>query len=204
MEFSYIFTILFMLLGPIKLIPLFARLTQGADFRFKRSVAVWGAVIASAVCAIVAIAGGTLLGKYHISLEALRLTGGLVLLISALQAIFKKAEASSTGPATPTAVQLAASPVAIPGIVPPAGIAAILIGMMLAPEYPGLTQDVAICLAIMMALDFLVMYFIDPVMKTPGLTLFLTVLGSVLVFVQAGLAIQIILTALKSLGVIQV
>ena len=60
----------------------------------------------------------------------------------------------------------------------------------------------AICLATMMVLDFLVMYFIDQVMKTPGLTLVLHALGSVLVFIQASLAIQMILDALKNLGVI--
>jgi len=48
------------------------------------------------------------------------------------------------------------------------------------------------------------MYFIDRVMKTPGLMIVLTVLGSVLVFVQLGLAVQMLLTALKNLGVIQV
>jgi multiple antibiotic resistance protein len=204
MEFSFIFTIIFMLLGPIKLIPLFAKVTIGADVQFRRSTAIWSAAIASAVCAIVAVAGGTLLGKYHVSLAALRLTAGLVLLISALQAIFKKAQSSSPAPVVPTALQLAASPVAVPGIVPPAGIAAILIGMMLAPEYPGLTQDVAICLAIVMALDFLVMWFIAQVMKTPGLSIVLTVLGAVLVFVQACLAIQIMLTALEGMGIIHV
>jgi multiple antibiotic resistance protein len=87
--------------------------------------------------------------------------------------------------------------------VPPAGVAAILIFMMVAPQYPGMAQAVAICLAAMMALDFLVMYFIDRVMKTPGLMIVLTVLGSVLVFVQAALAINMILVALKSLGIIQ-
>jgi multiple antibiotic resistance protein len=83
------------------------------------------------------------------------------------------------------------------------GAAAKLIGMMLAPEFPGMTQAIAICLAIMMVLDFLVMYFIDRVMKTPGLTIVLTVLGSVLVFVQAALSINMMLVALKSLGFIQ-
>ena len=178
-------------------------MTRGADARFKRDVAIRGVVIASALCVFVALAGGTLLSKYHISLDALRIAGGLVLLIAALQIIFQKAQPSSPRSGTPTALQLAASPVAVPGIVPPAGVAAILICMMLAPEFPGMTQAMAICLAIMMVLDFLVMYFIDQVMKTPGLTIVLTVLGSVLVFVQVGLAIEIILTALKGLGFIQ-
>ena len=55
---------------------------------------------------------------------------------------------------------------------------------MLAPQYPGMTQAVAICLTTMMVLDFLVMYFIDKVMRIPGLMVVLTVLGSVLIFVQ--------------------
>jgi hypothetical protein len=41
-------------------------------------------------------------------------------------------------------------------------------------------------------------------MKTPGLMIVLTVLGSVLVFVQACLAMQMFLAALKSLGVFRV
>ena len=66
-----------------------------------------------------------------------------------------------------------------------------------------MTQAIAICLAIMMVLDLLVMYFIDEVMKTPGLMIVLTVLGSALVFVQVCLSMETILKALKSLGVIQ-
>lgn len=203
-QFSFIFTVFFMLLGPVKIIPSFAGLMRGADDRFKRDVAIRGAVISSALCAFVALAGGSLLIKYQISLDALRISGGLVLLIAALQVIFQKAHSSGPNSGTPTALQVAASPVAVPIIVPPAGIAAILIFVMLAPQYPGMTQAVAICLAIMMALDFLVMYFIDRVMKTPCLMIVLTVLGSALVFVQVALAIQMFLVALKSLGVIQV
>jgi multiple antibiotic resistance protein len=202
-QFSFIFTVFFMLLGPLKLIPAFAGLMRGADVRFKRDVAIRGVVIASALCVFVALAGGTLLGKYRISLDAVRIAGGLVLLITALQVIFQKAPSSNPSSGTPTAIQLAASPVAVPRIVAPAGVAAILIFIMLAPQYPGMTQAVAICLTIVMVLDFLVMYFIDRVMKTPGLAIVLTVLGSVLVFVQLGLAIQMILNALTDLGVIQ-
>jgi multiple antibiotic resistance protein len=202
-QFSFIFTIFFMLLGPIKIIPAFAGLTRGADKRFKRSLAIRGVLIASAICAFVALAGGTLLDKYHISIAALRISGGLVLLIAALQVIFQKAHPSSPGSGTPAALQLAASPVAVPVIVPPAGIAAILIGVMLAPEFPGMIQVIAICLAIVMVLDFLVMYFIDRVMKTPGLTIVLTVLGSALIFVQMCLAVEAILNGLGDLGVIR-
>ena len=203
-QFSFIFTVFFMLLGPLKLIPDFAGLMRDAEGRFKRDVAIRGVVIASLLCAFVALAGETLLGKYHISLDALRIAGGLVLLISALQVIFPKARSSSPSSGTLTAIQLAASPVAVPSIVSPAGVAAILVFIMLAPQYPGTQQAVAICLATVMVLDFLVMYFIDRIMKIPGLTIVLALLCSVLVFMQLGLAIEAILNALKKFGVIKV
>jgi multiple antibiotic resistance protein len=202
-QISFIFTILFMVLGPIKLIPSFAGVMRAADPAFKRSVAIRGTVIAFALCISVAMVGATLLDKYRISINAVRIAGGLVLLIAALQAIFRKTGSSRPGSGTPSAIQLAASPVAVPNIVPPAGVAAILIMMMAAPQYQGMTQAVIICLVIVMLLDFLVMYFIDWVLKTPGLTIVLTVFGSVLVFVQVCLAIQMMLVALVDLGVLQ-
>jgi multiple antibiotic resistance protein len=106
-EFSFIFTVFFMLLGPIKLIPSFSGVTRGTDVRFKRSIAIWGVVIASVLCAFVALSGETLLGRYRISIDAVRIAGGLVLMISALLAIFQKAQPPNPGTGTPTAVQLA-------------------------------------------------------------------------------------------------
>lgn len=202
-QISFVFTIFFMLLGPIKLIPAFAGATRGADGPFKRSVAIRAAVIASALCVFVALVGVILLSNYRISVNAVRIGGGLVLLIAALQATFGKTLPARPRPGTPSALQLAASPVAIPGIVPPAGVAAILLVMMHAPQYAGMTQAVAICLALVMAMDFLVMYFIDQVVRTPGLTIGLTVFGSALLFVQVCLAIEMMLVALRDLRVLQ-
>jgi multiple antibiotic resistance protein len=202
--FSFTFTVFFMLLGPKMLIGSFAELMKGADVRLKRDVAIRGTVIAAALCAFVTLTAGMFLSKYRISIDAVRIAGGLVLLTSSLLAIFHKGHSSDPLSGTPTALQIATSPVAVPMIVPPAGIAALLMFAAFAPHIPGLAQAIAISLAIIMVMNFLVMYFIDLIMKTPGLKLFLILLGSVLVFMQAALAIQMILTALKSLGIIQV
>lgn len=75
--FPFVFTIFFMLLGPVKIIHAFAGLTQGTDLRFKRAVAIRGALIASALCAFVVLAGSTLLGKYRIQMDAVRIAGGV-------------------------------------------------------------------------------------------------------------------------------
>jgi multiple antibiotic resistance protein len=72
-QISFAFTIFFMLLGPVKLIPSFAGLTRGTTVPFKQSVAIRGTVIAVALCMFVALVGVTLLGKYRISLTAVRI-----------------------------------------------------------------------------------------------------------------------------------
>jgi multiple antibiotic resistance protein len=199
---SLVFTVFFMLLGPLKVIPAFARVTRGADAGFKRAVAIRAALIASVLCALIALGGQWLVNRYQISIDALRIAGGLVLLLAGLQLIFQRAQPAGPSAGTPSALQLAASPLAVPAIVPPAGVAAILICAMLAPSLPGMAQAIAIGLTAMMVLDFLVMYFNDRVLRTPGLMIVLTVLGSALVFVQVALAIEIILNGLRGLGVV--
>jgi multiple antibiotic resistance protein len=199
-RFSFVFTILFMLLGPLKIIHPFAGLTHGTDLRFKRAVAVRGALIATALCFFVALAGAALLGKYRIQVDAVRIAGGLVLLLAALKGIFTKPAPPTPLSGSVTPGQLAFSPVAVPIIVPHAGVAALLIFVLHEPLFPGMTQLVLISLAVLMALDFLVMYFIEPIVKFPGVMLVLGVLGAVLVFVQACLATQMILVGLKLLS----
>jgi multiple antibiotic resistance protein len=201
-QLPFILTVCFMLLGPLKIIPAYAALMRSADSRFKREVAVKGALIAFGVCVFVALAGGKLMGTYHISIDALRLSGGLVLLIPALGTIFRRPDAQPQDAGTATAIQLAVSPVAMPMIVPPAGIAFILLFMMLDSQYPGTTEALGICVAIVLVLDFLVMYFIDQIMKAPGLRTLLAVAGSVLVFVQVCISMEMFLTALRHVGVI--
>jgi len=197
---GFIFTIFFLTLGPIKIIPAFAKLTQSMTLKFKREVAIKGILIASAICFYVAVLGQGILKNYEISLEGLELAGGIVLLLSALRTIFPSVQPTTPPSSQPTAIQLAISPVASPIIVPPVGVAAILIFVMLAPRHPGMDFAIVKVLLIMMVLNFLVMFFINTVLKAPGLMLILQVFGSVLVFVQVALASETILDALRSLG----
>ena len=200
-HFPFVFTIFFMLLGPIKIIPTFVGLTRDADAQFKRALAVRAFAIAVALVLFVALLGGTLLDKYRISLNALRIAGGLVLVSAAMNAIFRKTQAAHANPKA-TVLQLAASPLAIPAIVPPAGVAALLIFIMLAPDNPGMWLAIAVALTTIMILDFLVMYFIDLVVKTPGLMLILQVVGATLIFMQVCIGIEVILRALRDLGLV--
>lgn len=197
---AFVFTIFFLTLGPVKIIPAFSKLSQRMTLKFKREVAIKGILIAIAICLYVTLLGEGILKNYQISLESLEIAGGIVLLISALNTIFPRIQPANLPLSEPTALQLAISPVASPIIVTPVGIAAILIFVMLTPRHPGMGFVIAKALSVMMVLNFWVMYFIDGITKVPGLMLVLQVLGSVLVFVQVALAIETILAAFRSLG----
>lgn len=198
---TFVFTIFFLTLGPIKIISAFGKLTQGMTLKFKREVAIKGILIALAICFYVVLLGEGILKKYQISLESLEIAGGIVLLLSALKVIFLGPQPINSATSGSSALQLAISPVASPIIVPPIGVAAILIFVMLAPRHPGMELVIAKALLLILVLDFLVMFFIDQILKVPGLMLVLQVFGSVLIFVQVALAIEVILDAFKSLGV---
>jgi multiple antibiotic resistance protein len=203
-HFSYVFTILFVLLGPIKLIPAFAAMTRGVDETFRKALAIRGTLIAAAVMAGVALAGSSVVARYRISLDALRIAGGLVLLIAALATIFAPAPTQRAEPSNATLAQLAVSPLTVPIIVPPAGVAAILIFVTLPSEsaaaYSGLYQAVAIAVTVIVVLDFLVMFFNSVITRVPGLVLILQAAGAVLVFIQVALAVDLILDAFHHLG----
>ena len=192
-----------MLLGPLKIIPAFMKLTRETDREFKRDVAIKASMTATALVAVIVLLGKGLVARYEISLDSVRIAGGLVLLLSALKVVFPGPEPVRAESVKPTALQLAISPVAMPITVPPAGVAAILITLLLAPTYPGMGRVIVWGLATMMTLDFLAMYFIDTLAEVPGLLLLLQVLGAVLIFIQIALAIETFLVAFRDLALIR-
>jgi len=202
-SYAFVFTIYFMLLGPLKIIPAFMKLTRETDREFKRDVAIKASMTATALVAVIVLLGKGLVARYEISLDSVRIAGGLVLLLSALKVVFPGPEPVRAESVKPTALQLAISPVAMPITVPPAGVAAILITLLLAPTYPGMGRVIVWGLATMMTLDFLAMYFIDTLAEVPGLLLLLQVFGAVLIFIQIALAIETFLVAFRDLALIR-
>jgi len=200
---SFIFTILFLLLGPLKVIPGFLNATRGTDAKFKREAALKAFLIASLVVVAVVVLGQTLLQKYAISLESVKLACGVILLISALRAMFPgPEEAPDPAAPKPTATQLAIRPLAVPVIVTPAGIAALMIFGMVATSHPGMETTLTWMLAVILALDLVVMLTVDWIVRIPGVLLVLVVLGFVIVFIQVALAIETLVNGLRGLGVV--
>ena len=77
-------------IDPPGVAPIFAALTEGAPKAHRRAMAIKSVIIASGVLLGFALAGGWLLDAMHISLDAFRIAGGVLLFLMALEMIFEK------------------------------------------------------------------------------------------------------------------
>jgi multiple antibiotic resistance protein len=103
---SIIFSMFFLAIGPIKLIPIFGALTQQFELEYKRELAVKAAILATVIALILVLAGRDLLGSYRISQNAVQMAGGVILLLSALNVIFPPPKPVNSQTIKPTTTQL--------------------------------------------------------------------------------------------------
>jgi multiple antibiotic resistance protein len=199
---SIIFTMLFLAIGPIKIIPAFFELTQDFAPRDKRRIAIKSVLLATAIALILVFVGRGLLSNYGISQNAVQIGGGVILLLSALNIIFPPVQINHPKTHKPTNAQLIIN-LATPGIIPPFGTAIILLFTMAAPSITGMDLAIANSLITIMTLNFLAMFFADKIMKISGFMEFLQILGAIFTFMQVALAFELILDSLNRLGLFQ-
>lgn len=193
-----IFTFLFLTLGPIKIIGPFARITQAADLWLARRIAFRAILFSSFALLLAALVGESFLRKYNMPVPVLALAGGVVLFLVALQAVLQQFTPPGRGEGEPAAATLsmAITPIAIPTIVTPYGIAALIIFITLSPDWHGKLIIGVILLAIML-LNMAAMLLARYILRFLGV--FLQLLGAVLGIIQVALGLQIILTSLQRL-----
>jgi multiple antibiotic resistance protein len=191
----------FLLLGPIKIIGPFARMTAGAEPAFRRRLAVRGFLFSTCIVLLAGTMGVQTLRNYQVPPLVLALTGGLVLFLVALQGLLEQFNPRPARPAEPVEATLraAAMPLAYPIIVTPSGVAAVIIYMTLAPDLAAKGVIVALLLAVML-LDLLAMLFAQSLLRWLGMPLL--VFGTVLGVVQTALGLNIMLFALRGLGIL--
>jgi small neutral amino acid transporter SnatA (MarC family) len=207
-ELSYgdIGILFFLTLGPLKAILPFARATRGTDLDFQRTVAWRSTAIATVIALVVALLGPLVLGNWHVSPPAVSITGSIILFSQALRIVMQAPPApGSAAPQTspsPPSPAIAVFPLAIPAILTAPGIAAIAVIISLNKHD---LADEAIVIAILlgvMVLNLLTLWNNETILKH-GLAGILPVVGWVLAVLQAALAVQIIIHALRALEVMR-
>ncbi len=84
------FVTFFVVIDPPGVAPMFASLTQGMPAAWRRAMAFKSVFIATLVLMGFAFGGEWLLDKLHVSLDAFRIAGGLLLFLIAIDMLFEK------------------------------------------------------------------------------------------------------------------
>ena len=198
-----VFTILFLMLGPFKMVGKFLQVTKDADAALTRRAALRATVFSAAALLIAGFLGEAFLGKYGVPLPVLALAGGIILFLVAIKNVlaqFEMPEPHDAGrPLTPQEVlKSAVIPIAFPSIVTPYGIAILIVFIALTPAQEGRLAIGGVVLGIVAA--NLALMLLARRLRV-ALFLVLPILGAVIGVIQVGIGLQIIISALRLLGV---
>ncbi len=198
---AQIFTFLFLMLGPFKIIANFSKITQNADRKLTLRIAFMAILFSSIALLLAAFIGEQILLNFGIPVPILALAGGLILFIVALQNIVRQytpPESQEQTPITPT-MKLAMNPLAFPTIVTPYGIAAVIVFISISPDVKSQIIIGAMVLGIML-INLIFMIINKYIFKF--LAIVLPILGAILGVVQVALGLMIIYNSInKLLGV---
>jgi multiple antibiotic resistance protein len=197
-----ILTILLVTVGPLKALIVFATLTAKADPGFRRRVANRTVMVATIVTLVFAVAGEVFLQIFHISLPALKIAGGIILLLFALGMAMGGGHDEEEESEKPKALSpdIAVFPLAMPMMATPQGLVAITVIVAAQPSVRDILVVLVAILAVM-ALNLLCLRSADRIIKAIGPSA-LQVIAKVAGLLLTALAVQLMILGLRDLGVI--
>ena len=197
-----VFVMLFLMVGPIKILVPFVNLVRGADVKLQRSLATRAILFSAAALALAGLLGKTMLDNLNISLPVLTLAAGLILFLVALRMVLEQqAPPVKAWPEQhPPDMQLAISPLAFPIIVTPYGIAAVIVFAALAQDDSGAKLALTSVILLILAMNWAAMIYADRILKWFGTAL--QVFAIVLGIAQVALGLQLIVRSLMAIGVL--
>lgn len=195
------FAILFVIIDPPGCAPIFATLTQGTSRKHQNTMAFKSVFIAAIILFGFAYAGEFVFAKLGISLDALRIAGGIMLFIIGLNMVFEKrrekrenrAEEALEDADDPEDISV--FPMGIPMIAGPGTMASLL---LLKAKTETTAQEVSILLALgaVLLVTFISFLIAGPLLKILGKS-FTEVLTRVLGVLLATLAAQFVLDGIQ-------
>ncbi|MBK9105154.1 MAG: MarC family protein [Saprospiraceae bacterium] len=196
-DLQQIFTFLFLMLGPFKIIGPFAKMTQQATPQLVRQLATRAILFSILAVLIAAVMGEKMLGNFGIPIPVLALAGGLILFLVALSNVIQQFDPPENHLEQPAPnLMMALSPLAFPTIITPYGIAAVIVFMIISPDLNTQLKIGAMVIGIML-LNLVVMLLTRHIGKF--LFLFLSIVGSVLGVIQVALGLMIIINQVKTI-----
>jgi len=198
--FAAAFIALFVIVDPVGIAPVFAGLTQGTSRPHQRKMAIKGTLIGTLILLFFAVLGERFLGALGISLDGLRVAGGIMLFIIALEMVFEKRTERKQEAAEKLDEyfeDISVFPVALPLLAGPGAIATIM--LLVADHENDITAlgGIVTALGVVMLITLIVFFMAGRVMNFLGPTVN-AILTRLLGVILAALAAQYVLDGLKS------
>ncbi|MGK7958377.1 MAG: MarC family protein [Crocosphaera sp.] len=196
-SWSRLTIILLMTIGPIKIIPVFARLTQNASKKVKKQLAIRSFALSTSSILIVALTSESLLNKYKISLSSLIVAAGIVLFLLSLKMLLAQygTQENNPLPIPENPLRSLISPLTFPTILTPQGIALVMISMTIAQRLDNNAHKILGLIMLVMILNLLCMLYAKQILNFLKPTL-LQVLNLILSIIQLALAISFIFSGI--------
>ncbi|PTX55700.1 multiple antibiotic resistance protein [Litoreibacter ponti] len=196
------FVTLFVVIDPIGLAPLFVALTRGMEFRQRLKIATRSCAVAFGILTVFGLAGEVILEFIGISMAAFRISGGVLLFVTALDMLFERRTQRREDQADgPPDEDPSVFPLAMPLIAGPGAMAT----MILLTGTPGAdTAYIAAIHAVMLAVVavvfalFLMAGLMERIIGDTGIKVITRLLGMLL----AALSVQFVLDGLREFGVV--
>ncbi|WP_075184745.1 MarC family protein [Teredinibacter haidensis] len=198
-------TTFFATIGPIDVAAMFAALTPVATSRERRTLAIRASLIAAGILLTFALIGEFLLKSLGISLAALRTSGGVLLLLMAVDMVFAR---SSGGTSTTeeevaeatTKRDIAVFPLATPLIAGPGAMGAVILLMANAEGNVAIQATVIFSLIVMLVFTLMCLLLAGQIHKMLGVT-GMHVVTRVIGVLLAALAVQFVFDGIGQSGI---
>ncbi|WP_298357225.1 MarC family protein [uncultured Litoreibacter sp.] len=197
------FFTLFVVIDPIGLAPMFVAMTSGMTQKQRLRIAATSCLVAVFILTVFGLAGQKLLDFVGISLAAFRISGGILLFITALDMLFERRTARREEKADDASGDLANDPsvfpLAMPLIAGPGALASMIL-LSSGADWDVTVMILGVMLAVV-ALVFVMFLLATPIEKLLGAT-GVVVATRLMGMLLAALSVQFVVDGMRDLGVL--
>jgi multiple antibiotic resistance protein len=186
------FVTMLAIFDPLGGVPVFLALTSDLEERKRKQAALQAVGVAAAVVIVFALFGQPILSSLGISVEALQVAGGLLLVLVALELLRPEGDQSRSAPKG----NVALVPLGTPLLAGPGAIAATMLYMRRAANFGGAISVVGALVVALLVVGIALRYStaIARVLKGDGIDLVSRVMGLLL----TAIAVQLVATGIAS------
>jgi multiple antibiotic resistance protein len=192
------FVVLFVVVDPPSLAPIFASMTEGGSRAYRRRMALKSSLVALAMLVLFALGGSAFIATMGISIDAFRIGGGIMLFLIALDMVFAREEKTTPEEKAETRLRadISVFPLAFPLIAGPGTLVTVLMTFGSAPRPPLASAGLVAVIVLVMAIAYGVMLATPVVMRVLGVT-GANVLARLAGVVLAALGVQFVIDGLR-------